>query len=131
MAVLAMDQYAQLLAARIPHAVIASSREEVQAAHDRQQVPVLAPMTWVRRVDPLPHTWNVTSDSIAAWLAGELGAERLLLVKPPGARGGVLVDGYFENALPKTVGHACLEADAAIELMDQMAGTGSATFEAM
>ena len=131
MAVLAMDQYAQLLAARIPHAVIASSREEVQAAHARQQVPVLAPMTWVRRVDPLPHTWNVTSDSIAAWLAGELGAERLLLVKPPGARGGVLVDGYFENALPKTVGHACLEADAAIELMDQMAGTGSATFEAM
>jgi dihydroneopterin aldolase len=44
----------------------------------------------------------VTSDSIAAWVAGELGAHRLVLIKPPGAlRGGSgLVDAHFPQAAP-------------------------------
>jgi dihydroneopterin aldolase len=29
----------------------------------------------------VPESWDVTSDSLAAWLAGTLGAARLLLVK--------------------------------------------------
>jgi aspartokinase-like uncharacterized kinase len=29
----------------------------------------------------IPQSWDVTSDSLAAWLAGKIGAERLLLVK--------------------------------------------------
>jgi aspartokinase-like uncharacterized kinase len=29
----------------------------------------------------LPESWELTSDSLAAWLAGILGANRLLLVK--------------------------------------------------
>ena len=45
-------------------------------------VPVLAPLRWLRNADPLPHSWDVTSDSIAAWMAGEFGAADLLLVKP-------------------------------------------------
>jgi aspartokinase-like uncharacterized kinase len=27
------------------------------------------------------HSWEVTSDSLAAWLTGQLGADKLLLVK--------------------------------------------------
>ena len=46
---------------------------------------------------------EVTSDSIAAWVAGVLGATRLVLVKPPGATGGDLVDAYFSRALPAGV----------------------------
>ncbi len=37
---------------------------------------------------PLPKAWDVTSDTLAAWLAGELKADRLILVKsvdPPSA----------------------------------------------
>ena len=38
-------------------------------------------------LDALPASWEVTSDSIAAWVAGEAGAGRLVLVKE--------VDGLF------------------------------------
>jgi hypothetical protein len=62
------------------------------------RVPVLAPSAWLRRVDPLPHSWSVTSDSIAAWVAKAVGARELLLIKPPGVSGGALVDPYFAQA---------------------------------
>ena len=42
---------------------------------------VLAPSAWLLRADPLPHSWDITSDSIAAWIARVLGARRLMLVK--------------------------------------------------
>jgi len=129
MAILGMDQYAHLLASRLSGAVVASTREAIDSAHRERQIPVLAPSRWLSSVDPLPHTWDVTSDSIAAWVAGELGAARLLLVKPPGASGADLVDGYFERALPASVAHDCLAADEAIQLLTQIAGIVNPAFE--
>jgi dihydroneopterin aldolase len=32
----------------------------------------------------VPETWEMTSDSLAAWLAGNFGADRLLLIKSCG-----------------------------------------------
>ena len=74
-------------------------------------VPVLAPYRWLREADPLPHSWTVTSDSIAAWVAGQVGARRLVLVKPPHARGNELVDSYFQRALPAHVTSTIVSAD--------------------
>lgn len=45
---------------------------------------VLAPSPLLRAEDPLPHGWHVTGDSIAAWIAGHLGASRLVLLKARG-----------------------------------------------
>jgi probable H4MPT-linked C1 transfer pathway protein len=98
MAVLAMDQYAHLIASRLRRAALVSDAEGISAALAAEQVPVLAPFSWLRREDGLPHSWEVTSDSIAAWVAGAIGARRLILVKPPGATGPDLVDGYFPRA---------------------------------
>jgi aspartokinase-like uncharacterized kinase len=104
MAVLAMDQYAHLIASRLQGAVLVFDAAGVAAAVRTGQVPVLAPYSWLRREDSLPHSWQVTSDSIAAWVAGAIGARRLVLVKPPGAatsragEDGDLVDGYFARA---------------------------------
>ena len=98
MAVLAMDQYAHLIVSRLPNGVLVSDAEETAVAHRAGQIPVLAPFSWLRRADPLPHSWQVTSDSIAAWIAGAIGARRLVLVKPPGSGGRPdLVDGYFAS----------------------------------
>jgi probable H4MPT-linked C1 transfer pathway protein len=99
MAVLAMDQYAELLASRMSRGCVVTSPSAACRAASSGQVPILAPSRWLREADPLPHSWDVTSDSIAAWVAGQVGARRLVLVKPPGATGH-LVDAYFERARP-------------------------------
>jgi len=111
MALLAMDQYAHLVAARLPDAVIVSEVGEIEAAQAAGGIPVLAPYRWLREVDPLPHSWAVTSDSIAAWIAGQLGARHLVLVKPPHAQGDELVDAYFQHALPAHVTSTIVVAD--------------------
>lgn len=121
MAILAMDQNAHLLASRLADGCVVSDREEMDAAHRRQRTPVLAPSRWLAAADPLPHSWEVTSDSIAAWVAGEVQASRLVLVKPPGARGSSLVDVHFEQVLPQEVACDCLDADEAIDLLRQQA----------
>jgi aspartokinase-like uncharacterized kinase len=110
MAVLAMDQYAHLVAARLAGAVLVEERDGIAAALGAGLVPVLAPSRWLRAADPLPHTWEVTSDSLAAWIAGVVGARRLVLVKPPGASGDV-VDAYFARALPASVTSVIVAAD--------------------
>ena len=109
-AVLAMDQYAGVLVTRIPHAIRVASLSEARAALLLGSVPVLAPSQWLREVDPLPHSWDVTSDSIAAWVAGQASASTLVLVKAPGANGR-LTDAYFERALPPGVRSEIVHAD--------------------
>jgi probable H4MPT-linked C1 transfer pathway protein len=99
MAILAMDQYAHLLASRIGAATVVTDRTAIAAVIDGGRVPVLAPYVWLSQDDPLPHRWSVTSDSIAAWIAAILGSRMLVLVKAPGAQ-APLVDDYFEQARP-------------------------------
>lgn len=82
MAILAMDQYAHVLAERIPGASLIDEPGAVLQAMRPGGVAVLAPFRWLRSADVLPHTWEVTSDSIAAFVAGALDAARLILIKP-------------------------------------------------
>jgi aspartokinase-like uncharacterized kinase len=103
MAVLAMDQFAHLLVTRLPGARLVESAAESRAALDAGSVPVLAPSRWLRAADPLPHSWSVTSDSVAAWVAGALGAARLVLVKPVAGEVERMADEYFPQALPAGV----------------------------
>jgi aspartokinase-like uncharacterized kinase len=118
MAVLAMDQFAHLIAARIAAAALSENLTEIDAALDGGRLPVLAPYRWMRAADPLPHSWDVTSDSIAAWVAGTVGAGRLVLVKPAASAARVadvtssdLVDGFFDTALPNEVTAVIVGAD--------------------
>ena len=103
MAILAMDQYTHLLASRLSGATLAWNPTDIAAALERRRLPVLAPSRWLRDADPLPHSWDVTSDSIAAWVAGAVGATRLVLVKPPGVVTQA-VDAYFHRGIPADLG---------------------------
>lgn len=81
MALLAMEQVAVLLASRSPRSALAASRAEIEEALRREEIPVWLPSAMVLAAPDVPASWDVTSDSLAAWLAGVLAAERLLLVK--------------------------------------------------
>src|SRR5688500_9081954 len=99
MAVLAMDQYAHLITSRMPSSVVVDCERGIADALAAILVPVLAPSRWLRAADPLPHSWDVTSDSIAAWVAGALDAKRLVLVKPAEV-GDDGVDRCFVTVVP-------------------------------
>jgi len=78
MAILAMNQFGWALADLIPGAATCTELGPVRAG----AVSVLLPAALLEERDPLPPSWEVTSDSIAAWVAGAAGAARLVLVKP-------------------------------------------------
>lgn len=110
-AILAMDQYAWLLADKLPRAVVVDTPNAAADALDDGRIPVLAVFQWMKAADPLPHSWDVTSDSIAAWIAGELRARRLVLVKPPGVSSSDAVDRFFAATVPPRVEVRIVAAD--------------------
>jgi dihydroneopterin aldolase len=81
MGLLAMEQYGCALASLNAQFVLVESRDEIERALDAGKVPAWLPTRMVLAAREIPWSWDVTSDSLAAWLAGELGARRLLLVK--------------------------------------------------
>jgi aspartokinase-like uncharacterized kinase len=99
MAILAMDQYAHLLAERIDGAALVEEAGAVAGELAAGRVVVLAPSRWLRAADPLPHSWDATSDSVAAFVAGALDARRLVLVKPAEV-GEDGVDRCFSTVVP-------------------------------
>jgi 5-(aminomethyl)-3-furanmethanol phosphate kinase len=90
-AILAMNQYAHVLATHLPRATLIETIFDPLSGY----LPVLAPYAWLRCHDELPHSWQVTSDSIAAYVARAAGAERLILMKLAPA-----LDPYFETVVP-------------------------------
>jgi aspartokinase-like uncharacterized kinase len=112
MAVLAMDQAAHLVAGRLARGRVVTEQGEIAGVPGAGQVPVLAPYAWLKATDPLPHTWEVTGDSIAAWVAGRVGARNLVLIKPPGVTNArQAVDVYFPQALPEGIRWTVVPAD--------------------
>lgn len=88
MAVLAMDQYGLLLSDITPNSQVYYSLEDVRNV-GRNSLPIFLPSQYIFREDPLEHSWDVTSDSIAAYIAGMLNARKLVLITD--------VDGIFDD----------------------------------
>ena len=101
MAVAAMDQYGWYLSAR------------GVAADDTCSLPdsgakILLPYKILREAYPLPHSWNVTSDTIAAWIAGQIGCPLILLKSVDGViRHGELLDEIPEGLETDVIDPCC------------------------
>jgi 5-(aminomethyl)-3-furanmethanol phosphate kinase len=94
----ALDLTAIVLAAIVPGSQAVDRIEALTGAWDAGVVPILAPRPFLSVIDqpgsgsgldPLPASWDVTSDSIAARIAVYLEADALIMLKsaslPPGA----------------------------------------------
>jgi aspartokinase-like uncharacterized kinase len=108
MAILAMDQYGFLLSDITPKSCISRSLEEISNPA-KGTLPILLPSQLMFREDPLKHSWDVTSDTIAAYIAQLLHAEKVILVTD--------VDGVFSNDPKKNVDAKLVEELSAEELL--------------
>jgi dihydroneopterin aldolase len=124
MAILAMDQFGQIILDRNNGYAPARSLGEMEEVLAGGKIPVWLPSALATTATDIEPSWDVTSDSLAAWLAGKVGAEALLLVKQSGdfssrdtvesltARG--IVDACLGRMLPPgTDLHLAGPADAA------------------
>lgn len=110
LALMALDLTAHALAAVVPGLAVVGHPEGLSGAVERGQTPVLAPRWFVENIDgrsaePLKESWEVTSDSIAARVAGFLGAAELVLLKSTGlgtitTRAGAARAGIVDPAFP-------------------------------
>ncbi len=116
MAILGMDQYGLLLSTLIPECRTALSLGTVPALSGSGHVVVLLPSRLVLRARSLDASWEVTSDSIAAYVAGRLKTSKLVLVTN--------VDGVFTSD-PKTDSNATLLKEMSASGMIEMSSRTS------
>ena len=81
MALLAMDQLAWAVAGLRQGFEVGATELELRAALERGSVAVWAPYALIAERTDLDESWRLTSDSLALWLAGRIGAERCYLIK--------------------------------------------------
>jgi aspartokinase-like uncharacterized kinase len=81
LAVLAMDQFGLLLANMNEDLAIARTEMEIDERTWQHRCIVWLPSQMVLADDSIPQSWDVTSDSIAAWLAKKIDAQQLVLLK--------------------------------------------------
>jgi hypothetical protein len=81
MALLAMDQYGRMLCGIEPRLHFCRDPADLPGMAASGRVPVWLPAAAIGADPTVPPGWDITSDSLALWLAGHVGADNLALVK--------------------------------------------------
>jgi aspartokinase-like uncharacterized kinase len=81
MAILAMEQFGHLLLDRDARLIPVRTLAEIERAAATRRSAVWLPATMALAAPEIEQSWRVTSDSLAAWLAGTLDVQRLVLIK--------------------------------------------------
>ena len=93
MAILAMDQYGLFLSDMTPDSYVSYEYQEIINSK-KGRLPIFLPSRVLFHENPLENSWDVTSDTIAAYIAGKLHSEKLVIVTD--------VDGVFLEDPKKT-----------------------------
>ncbi|QBQ53878.1 amino acid kinase [Nitrosococcus wardiae] len=137
MALLAMEQFGRLLQGLEPRLCLAASRKDIKQALSQQGVPIWLPAAELLDQPAIPESWEVTSDSLAAWLSGQLKASRLILIKrvrlsePVISARTLAAQGIVDAAFPRflhslTVPCYCIAADDYLQIIQAgMANRGT------
>jgi hypothetical protein len=103
MAIAAMDAYGEFLSS--------VSGIPARQALEGSLPAVLLPYQLMRERDPLPHSWQVTSDSIACYIAALLGEKRLVILTDVD---GIYVEGRLVSRISaaelEKLGETCVDA---------------------
>ncbi len=114
MALLAMEQYGRAIASTGPSMRTEETLQSIRARLQSGQTVVWLPTRMVLGRSDIAESWEVTSDSLALWLARRLKARGLLLVKsarlPHGPRSAAELSrrGIIDAAFPRMLAaHPC------------------------
>ncbi|MCD7782069.1 MAG: delta 1-pyrroline-5-carboxylate synthetase [Methanosphaera sp.] len=88
MAIMCMDIIATLIADRHDNIVLVDKFEDISCVHRDNKIPLMLTYDLLREYDPLIHSWEVTSDSIACWICSMLNAKLLILTNVNGIYNG-------------------------------------------
>ena len=105
----AMEHYGKVLAGMRANLVPAAGIAEIQETLCNGQIAVWTPYEMVVADPAIPESWDVTSDSLAAWLTGRLRAQGLVLVKSVKLDGGgadameMVKRGWVDACFPRFV----------------------------
>ena len=87
-AIKCMDILGELIADRNESVIAVNDIESISRVHECGKIPLLLVYDLMRSLDPLKHSWEVTSDSIACWLAHHINAKLLILTNVDGIYSG-------------------------------------------
>jgi len=110
MAILSMDQFGLFLSSITPNSQTTYVLEEAERLSSTGILPIILPSNLMFQKDPLKPSWDVTSDSIAAYIASLLLAKKLILVTD--------VDGIFTEDPEKNLNARMIAKLSVNELLD-------------
>lgn len=113
MALLAMDQYGHLLADLVSRSTAVQDLGMAGQVAAAGRLAILLPSALLIQADPLPNSWQVTSDSLAAWIAGQVAAPQFILLKD--------VDGLYAHD-PHAVAGGTLWPELRLEALTTSGG---------
>ncbi len=107
-AILCMDILGMLLVDKVPFAEGVYSFEQADLALENNKLPILLPSKLLDDLDPLEHSWRVTSDSLSLYISHQLKAKLLIATD---------VDGIYDQ-LPSSDGAQLISNISAKKLLD-------------
>jgi aspartokinase-like uncharacterized kinase len=87
-AIKCMDIIGQLIADKNKNISPVIRIKDIPNIFKKNKIPLLLSYELLKSQDPLKHTWDITSDSIACWLANQLNAKLLILTNVDGIYDG-------------------------------------------
>jgi aspartokinase-like uncharacterized kinase len=122
MALLAMQQMALLFNGLKPHWPLAGRVADLQS---RPGILIWSPDPDELDQAEIPASWDITSDSLAAWLAGQLSAEELILVKSAPIEAGYSLAELAERQIvDRAFCHYAADARFNITILNQQSLNG-------
>jgi len=109
MAILGMDQYGFLLSELIPNSRMAKTFSETKEIVKLHMTAILLPSRFLLEDDTIEASWDVTSDSVAAYVADKAHAQKLILITN--------VDGLLTSDPAKKAKEELVETVSASELL--------------